>query len=68
MNFTRQELWALQERAEHMAKNTPNENWQRAYLRLAEACNILDAHFGRSSVGIPTEGSTGTPATVTLGS
>lgn len=48
-DFTCEELHALEMRARYWLIVTPNENWQAAYGRLAEALNILDAHIARSS-------------------
>lgn len=49
-SFTREELWALREKALAQIHPDGNEGWNRAYRRLADAANILDAFFGRSSV------------------
>ncbi len=48
--FTRAELVALREKARALVHPDMNEGWARAYQRLADAADTLDAFFGRSSV------------------
>jgi hypothetical protein len=49
--FTREELQKIEKKAVEMANvDGTNTNWVRAYLRLADACNILDAYMARTEV------------------
>jgi hypothetical protein len=50
MEFTREELWKLQERAEKGMDSVLNENWKRAYADLIHATSTLDAFIARSTV------------------
>ena len=51
--FEREELHRIESKARKQAGITPNPHWQRALEDLAYAANVLDAHIGRSSVGVP---------------
>lgn len=48
--FNRKELIEIKERAKKVANDTINPLWQRAYLRLADAADHLDAMIARCSV------------------
>jgi len=52
VDFTREELWQLADRAHARASEVANPHWQRAYSDLEYACNVLDAHLARSSVAM----------------
>jgi len=47
-DFTREELQDLSERAVKMQRQVKNSFWKRAYLRLADAANALDAMEART--------------------
>lgn len=49
-NFTRDELHALGSKALAQIHPDMNHSWARAFQRLADAADILDAFMGRSSV------------------
>ena len=55
MNFNREELWRIESRANYMADEVVNSTWVKAYQRLADAANILDAFITRTSVTPPIE-------------
>jgi len=49
MEFEREELQKLRQRAESVSGNyVISTSWKRAYLRLADAANTLDALIARS--------------------
>ena len=48
--FHREDLFPLIERAEILAKVTPNPRWKRAYENLAQAASTIDAFIARSTV------------------
>ena len=56
MGFERNELIQLRSRAEKAAA-TPHLNpaWKRAHLRLADACDYLDAMIARTTLYGPEE-------------
>ncbi len=53
--FEREELWRIEQRANKEASIVVNPDWKRALEDLAYAANVVDAHIGRSSVGVPEE-------------
>lgn len=49
MEFRREELQKIRQRADRAAGDFEiNTSWKRAYLRLGDAANILDALMARS--------------------
>jgi len=42
-DITQEELQGIRDRATKMGREVKNQLWKRAYLRLADAANILDA-------------------------
>lgn len=55
-NFDRGELWEIETRANYMADGKGlNPTWSRAYRRLADAANILDAFIARTMETPPVE-------------
>jgi hypothetical protein len=48
--FTREELYDLRRRALSRIHPSQDDGWARAFQRLADAADILDAFYGRSSV------------------
>lgn len=57
--FTREELWGLEERAKRAAAAIPNPAWKLAYEQLHLALSTVDAFIARSSDVVETV--TGTP-------
>ena len=56
MEFTRDELQNIRDRAEKQASHPHlNEGWVRAFLRLADSANTLDAFMARTEVKIDDE-------------
>lgn len=47
--FERKELWEIRRRATvYAATPAMNPGWKRAFERLADAADVLDAFYGRS--------------------
>ncbi len=56
MELNRETLQEIREEAWELSQvEGTNEGWQRAYLRLFDACNEIDAFIGRSSAGVETD-------------
>jgi hypothetical protein len=49
-SFTREELHQLKEKALRIRNAVVNEDWIKAFERLATAADILDAFYARVSV------------------
>ena len=52
--FEREELWKIERQAREEASIVVNQDWKRALGDLAYAANVVDAHIGRASEGVPT--------------
>jgi len=52
--FTREEIWAMQNKAEKNLDAVTNINWKMAYENFIFACTVLDAFIARSSVPVST--------------
>jgi len=51
MSFERKELWDIRSRADEAANvENLNSHWKRAYLRLSDAANFVDAIIARTIV------------------
>lgn len=46
--FTRKELQAIRDKAMDNSRAVPDNHWRRAYIRLAEAADYLDAMEART--------------------
>ena len=51
--FDRQELQGIVERAEILARFTPNPRWRRAYESMAQVASTLDAFQARCELPLP---------------
>ncbi len=52
MEFTREELQGIRDKAVENADSVPNNFWQRAYKQLADAADKLDAMEARTEDGL----------------
>lgn len=53
MDFTREDMWALEGRAKRAEEAVLNPSWKRALADLAHAASVVDAFIARSSVCVP---------------